>query len=569
MWPLLQRELRAEAHRPLSRWLRVGTAAIFFVILDLALNTIQQPERVARQLFPWLHTGLLLIPWIVAPLLTSELLATEKQEGTLAVLLLTPLSLQSVLRAKTLALTLRILTIVLAALPVLVFTVFFGGVGGVELRLALFLHGASLILSLSLSMLSAAWASTWLRATALGLTVNVFASVLSAALLYLAFQGVIGHYFAQQLWPQPHGLRDLLAGTGQLITDAGGIWGRTEAVIPTVLVSGWLWIFGSALLVAMVLSVLCGVGSRWAVVYDLQGGGGTRIPLLRGRWFAVSAKIRRRWLRRRPLRWLMRYPVEVRVGRWLAALLMLAIQGWILWRRPEREPWFLMQFGLGISISLALALIAAASYRRERFEGGFELLLTTPLKPAELAQARLAGLAWQFAPVWGVWVVGVLGVWPPFLAPSLPLSLVLLGTLICVGTAAIGLEAAFHFHGYWAAAASTAVLAPGLGFFFEIPGLVDSSGITGSWLGGLIVGINTILVWPDLPRHLHERWVRETLLQGRRRLGIIGLGVRPQHQLKVWLQKPASTQAYEPTETKASHSARRRLRSSRPPRARR
>ena len=92
-------------------------------------------EAVCRELFPTLHGLLLVLSWLVTPLLIVEGIAREKREGTLELLLLTPLTVGAVLRAKALVGTLRTLVLVLGALPVIAFTVLFGGVGPEELLL--------------------------------------------------------------------------------------------------------------------------------------------------------------------------------------------------------------------------------------------------------------------------------------------------------------------------------------------------------------------------------------------------------------------------------------------------
>ena len=54
---------------------------------------------------------------------------------------------------------------------------------------------------------------------------------------------------------------------------------------------------------------------------------------------------------------------------------------------------------------VGMAFAAAASFRDEKGNGGLELLLVTPLSPADLVDGRLRGLARQFGPAAAVLIV--------------------------------------------------------------------------------------------------------------------------------------------------------------------
>lgn len=160
MNPVIQRELRAEARRPVSYWLRMGTAAAFFVLLELSLHGLDRVDATCRVLFPLLHGLLLMVSTCVAPLLIVEALSREKREGTFELLLLTPLTLDEVLSAKTFVFAVRTLVLVIGAFPVITFTLLFGGVALEEVLLLVLVQASAVVLALSVGLLAAAWGRT-------------------------------------------------------------------------------------------------------------------------------------------------------------------------------------------------------------------------------------------------------------------------------------------------------------------------------------------------------------------------------------------------------------------------
>lgn len=508
MWPLLQRELRAEARRPLNTWLRVAAAGFFFLLLEFSLHSLGDVSAVCRRLFPVLHSLLLLVAWVVGPLLTAEAIAKEKREGTLELLLLTPLSLDSVLRAKTFVLTLRTVVLVIGAFPVLSFTLLFGGVGRDEIGLLVLLQGASLTLALGVGVCAAAPARTWLRALSLALVLAVFTFSAFALGLFALFQRIIGDSFARELWPPPDGLREWIQGAIRLVGDVGGVWSETLGTIPRELVPAWQWLFGAALLVAQLVAVVLGVAARWGLRRSLSAA--PAAPRKRGlsSWWQpgpVPTGVRRRWLRGNPLRWLMRYPGEVRLFRWLGAAAM-ALGQVVLWRAQlPMNVWYRVELALGLLFSLGLALAAAASFRRERDEGGLEMLMVTPVTARQITLGRVTGLWWQFGPVYFAWAAGLLLTSPADWAveASVPLFFWITGLLAALP--AIGLEAAFQFHGYWKSACATVASSVGVGGMLFWMGLIENSPMAFALLANGVVLVVALLCGPGFELRLQLR----------------------------------------------------------------
>ena len=111
MWPVILRELQAEARHSFTYWLRVwGAAALllvgaFFFLFRHGLSIAQ-----GGPLFAGLHVTLFFLIWVAVPLMTSSCISRERREGTLGLLFLTPLTARSIILAKALAHGLRALT---------------------------------------------------------------------------------------------------------------------------------------------------------------------------------------------------------------------------------------------------------------------------------------------------------------------------------------------------------------------------------------------------------------------------------------------------------------------------
>src|SRR5690242_14699374 len=107
-WPVVQRELREGARRPVNyklRLLSAGVGAIVFYI------NIAHPDKTMPQMGGWilscLHVWLLGLIFLSVPLLAADCLAREKREGTLGLLFLTPLSAHGIVIGKALAVVLQ------------------------------------------------------------------------------------------------------------------------------------------------------------------------------------------------------------------------------------------------------------------------------------------------------------------------------------------------------------------------------------------------------------------------------------------------------------------------------
>src|SRR2546421_542147 len=138
VWPVMHRELRAEARHVFNYWLRVlGASVLLAVFAVMMLDPRDHGPELGAKLFGNLNTALFVAIWVLAPLLTADCISRERREGTLGLLFLTPLTSRGIVIGKGLIHTLRATTMVFAALPVLAVPFLFGGVGWREGVMAL------------------------------------------------------------------------------------------------------------------------------------------------------------------------------------------------------------------------------------------------------------------------------------------------------------------------------------------------------------------------------------------------------------------------------------------------
>ena len=187
--PLVERELRAGARRPLFYWLRgLLVLALAFQAYELlnryelvatpgvAVMTAVGPGAVIsgaallRQMSSLLFAGVLLMGLVGADSITRE-----RREGTLGLLLLTDLSPTEIIYGKMLSCGLVSFLVLLGCLPALMLPVLAGGVTGIEATLT----GIGLLNTLFVSLAAGLWMSTVFRVrrNAIAATVGLVAAL--------------------------------------------------------------------------------------------------------------------------------------------------------------------------------------------------------------------------------------------------------------------------------------------------------------------------------------------------------------------------------------------------------
>jgi ABC-type transport system involved in multi-copper enzyme maturation permease subunit len=387
--------------------------------------------------------------WLFVPLAAADAISRERREGTLALLYSTELRAFGVVLGKTFVHMLRSLSLFVTMAPWLLLPVLLGGVELRDIRMALLLDFAAVLLAMAAGLLASTIPRDWLKAVILA---EVFALTLLSAMLYV--QGVVvAHAVAAAL--QSSGLTpgtpafwnsglyafaDLIPGENQ-----GGLIARTIRLIGLTtngsfhepgywfggfspgrgFSSDWgqlwtgltpagrtVWFRGTLAMVAgagMVLAATTLLGA-WRVARSWQDAPQQgRVSVLRRRLFApcfgapsLSRRLSRA-LTANPIGWLQQYSPSARMVKWGWCLFIIVVE--IIFS-ADCEDLYRAQAGLGLLLLLGLTFSATASFREELETGAFELLLVTPLRERQIIAGRVRGLWRQFLPAVVVYGLG-------------------------------------------------------------------------------------------------------------------------------------------------------------------
>src|SRR5579864_2928278 len=113
MWPVVQRELRESARRPVNHRLRFwcGTFGALLLWVVVENNDGMTSAEIGPRLLVSMHILLLGLIFMTVPLLAADSIAREKRDGTLGLLFLTPLSASGIVAGKAMVVTLRTFTL--------------------------------------------------------------------------------------------------------------------------------------------------------------------------------------------------------------------------------------------------------------------------------------------------------------------------------------------------------------------------------------------------------------------------------------------------------------------------
>ena len=159
VWPVVLRELREGARRPVNRRLRFWSAAIGLLLLWLILASLRgSGVSSGGFLLVGLHTFLIVMIFLIVPALTADCIARERRDGTLGLLFLTPLSANGIVAGKLLVQGLRVFTLWLAVMPLLTIPFFSGGVTWFDALSAVSLEFCSAIVCLGAGLVVSSFA---------------------------------------------------------------------------------------------------------------------------------------------------------------------------------------------------------------------------------------------------------------------------------------------------------------------------------------------------------------------------------------------------------------------------
>lgn len=462
--PVIQRELLSQSRQPATYWLRIlaTTALAGTVWLTMArwqgqsgirgTTLTMDPRIVGTALFGNLNLAMLLVLWFLMPLLAADAISRERREGTLGLLLLTPLGPGGVVLGKVAAHVFRALTVFLAMLPWLMFAVLTGGVSWRDVAMAAIINASVLFLALSAGLLASSCSDDWLK--------NALFAVLLAGGLGLAGLGLHRGALANVKWRMASGranaaapgwtmkvgawggagsylggegvfndVRSLVAfasnsqlevgfnRSGQaasVVSDWSDIWTN----YPVAVQNAWFVAAGLVLGLSLVVFALAALAAAYRVAgswRDAPRRPGRRqlartflAPRFAGSLFRSRM---RRTLERNPIGWLQQRSPQARLVKWgwcLGIMFLVILLSADVFDLPAGMA------GLQVLLLLSLALSAAGSFRHERESGAFELLLVTPLSVDQIIAGRLRGLWMQFLPaaailLFSIATVGSLG----------------------------------------------------------------------------------------------------------------------------------------------------------------
>jgi ABC-type Na+ efflux pump permease subunit len=420
VWPVVQRELREGARRPVNHRLRFGSAGVGTLLLWIIMATFLGPEaQKGVWLFGSLHTFLLVLTALIVPALTADCIAREKRDGTLGLLFMTPLSAGGIVAGKALAQGLRAFTLWLAVLPILAIPFTTGGITWFDAYSALSLEFCATVLCLAAGLLASSLAK------------GRNAAFLLAFLLALCFLFVFSQLFMVTLivsWRGFFTVRD--ATSWQFMLEALsffcglpgyrnngqwnslGLWnflGRTSPL----LVRKWTWLcLASPLAVLLFFYVAARFAARriersWQdKIPSARRESLLRrycTPLFRGRF----RRKMQRTLDWNPIAWLQQYSWKARLSKWSLCLAFVLVEFVSFHAFPERHSALVP---LLLALGGIYTFFGVSGFLEEKRSGALELLLITPISVNKLIFGRAWGLWQQFLPA-GLILAGDIAGW--------------------------------------------------------------------------------------------------------------------------------------------------------------
>lgn len=381
--PILTRELRVQARRPWTAWLRVVIALLATLmgmsILAWAQRTAWQTRLPGRALFDSLSSILVVFCLVEGVRQTADALSRERREGTLGLLFLTDLRGLDVVLGKLAASSLASGYAFLAVFPVLAVSLTAGGVTGGEFWRTVL----ALLNTLFLALAAGLWTSAHQREEGRALLRGL---VLVFSLTFLPW--ILEPFLRPQGWPNLSlSVALQLAGDTPYGLHPGRFWGT--------LALGHL--LGWALLAA--------AGRRVETSWRKEGDDAAEPE--RGK-ANVSACVPRppRKVPADPaeaVQWLARQTWSHRRVIWgmMGCLLLgplLFFPGFLTRMTGSTGILTAVHYTTSVLPLLVILFLAARPLAEARRGGGLELLLATPLSPAAIVDGYWRAL-WQGAPV--------------------------------------------------------------------------------------------------------------------------------------------------------------------------
>lgn len=379
--PIVERELRVAARRPLTYWMRVAMVAVALVLamvtfLVFSTNPVMGAGFAGKAVFGALSGLAMLYCAVEGVRQTSDCLSGEKREGTLGLLFLTDLRGHDVVLGKFAAAALNAFYGLFAAAPVLALPLLLGGVTqGEYWRMVM-----ALVNSLFVSLALGVWVSSRSREEARALFGALgLMGMLCVGLPWLEtvlVQDDPGLMLVSPLGPF------MLAFEGAYFTDAWHFWAGLVAQHAL----GW----------ALLVLAGKGIERHWRGGDRNRGKAEARAQ----RWWRGNARqragARKELLDRNPVHWLsVRRCASVR---WYAIAVALIVVAYVCSLAGQID-WTViaMDYGKFVGWTFFFAKIYAAwagcrVVVEARHSGALELLLSTPLRVEQIVWGQWKGL---------------------------------------------------------------------------------------------------------------------------------------------------------------------------------
>jgi ABC-type transport system involved in multi-copper enzyme maturation permease subunit len=400
--PLIVRELRAEARRPNTYWLRSLAAALLTALFVWSTWNFQGGGALGPMLFEALSNGLLLAVLVIVSAITADTISREKREGTLGLLFLTPLRANDIVVGKSLLHGLRAGTLFIAVVPIVGLPFLLGGIP--LSSLVTFSCGlpATVLIAVAAGIVASVRSREWIESI---VWAELFCAAFCFVFIFLQFV-ILG--IAHRIWAFRRPPTWLLN------------WWAIAApasVLFAILVLGLALIYAGRRLRMTWQDESSETESWWVKLFSTSQFWRTAFH-----WDTKKARDRN------PIAWLQEYNWSSRLTKWGWCILLFLAQWRLLlgWRQ-----FMDYQMNLYWLVAIGIAFSAAASFRRERQTGALELLLVTPISAGQLILGRLQGVWIHFFPAIAilacVWIMG-----PQLLSLPLRYSFYLLGAYFCI-----------------------------------------------------------------------------------------------------------------------------------------
>jgi len=380
--PIVDRELRVAARRPVTYWTRLVFAIAGAAIVSLALLFAAAAQTGASGIGGWLFYSLSLLALgfsaFAGVFLTADCLSEEKREGTLGLLFLTDLKGYDVVLGKLMARSLSAAYGLLAIFPVLAITLTMGGVTAGEFWRITLVFLNTIFFSLAAGMFVSSLSQQDNRAMSGAAGLIVFIGGALPLVEFVLNKAGLAARFALSL-PSP-----LTA--WQLAFDAPfRMWGRSFGY-SLVLTQALSWLF--LILAGVQLPRLWRRGSGSISLTGRKAAVASDTALWR------RATGRRPLLDRNPVYWLTTRKSQMTWASWALWAALVVGFAWFFYRDPTiavvagQHGWPIL---LGL-LRIFVGVQACRFFAEARRAGALELLLCTPLTVEEILRGQWMAL---------------------------------------------------------------------------------------------------------------------------------------------------------------------------------